>query len=186
MVPVEDAVSCYDTNLIGTAVHVIVGGDASESVSVNGVKQPTVFETAERESITFEGGQGKVWLTRFGDDRASRQLDGFDLYELDRLGFDNNVACTFAPVDGASNRVRPRNFIHCCCEKGALLSRPYRRDPQLTSIEVTQEQDFRSESTVKTIASKLSGPGDLFFYCSPCCGGSPWQRLNIHLAAKKG
>ena len=79
----------------------------------------------------------------------------FELYELDRLGFSTNVACMFVPLDGASNRVRPRNFIHCCCEKGALLSRPYRRDPQLTTVEVTQEQDFRSESAVTTIASKL-------------------------------
>ena len=186
VVPAEDSVSCYDTNLIGTAVNVVVGGNDSESGLVKGIKQPTVFETAERGSITFEGGQGKIWLTRFGDDRASRQLDDFDLYEFDTLGFSTNVACMFVPLDGASNRVLPRNFIHCGCEKGELLSRPYRRDPQLTTIEVTQEQDFRSESTVKTIASKLSGPGDLFFQWSPCCGGSSWQRLNIHLAAKKG
>ena len=34
VVPAEDSVSCYDTNLTGTAVNVVVGGDDSESVLV--------------------------------------------------------------------------------------------------------------------------------------------------------
>ena len=61
-------------------------------------------------------GRGEMWLTRFGDDKASRQLDDFDLHELARLGVSTNIACAFVSADGASNRVRPRNFIHCCCE----------------------------------------------------------------------
>ena len=136
-----------------------------------------MFETSERDLVTFEAGHGKTWLTRFGDDKASRQLDGFDLHELDKLGFYSGVTCDSAPSDGASNRVRPRNFIHCCCEKGALLSRPFRKDSQLATFEITQEEDFLSESTMRSIASRLTCLGDLFFYCSPCCGGSPWQHL---------
>ena len=67
------------------------------SVLVDGIKQPAMFETAERDAITFEGGHCKTWLTRFGDDRASRLLDGFDLYELNKLGFSTDAACMFVP-----------------------------------------------------------------------------------------
>ena len=134
VVPVEDTSSRYDTNFTSKAVNVIVGGGIDGSVSVKGVKQPTVFETSGRDLVTFEAGQGKMWLTRFGDDRVSRQLDGFFLHELDKLGFYSGVTCDSAPSVGASNRVRPRNFIHCCCEKGALLSRPCRRDRGLDTV----------------------------------------------------
>ena len=106
--------SCYNTDLSGTTGNVVVGGDDSESGLVKTDKTANCVRNAERESITFEGGHGKTWLTRFGDDRASRQLDGFDLYELNKLGFSTDAACMFVPLDGASNRVRPRNFIHCC------------------------------------------------------------------------
>ena len=86
-----------------------------------------------------------MWLTRFGDDKASRQLDDFDLHEICRLGFWNDTACASVSADGASNRVRPRSFVHCCFEEGALVPRPFRKEAQLTTIKVTQEQDFRSE-----------------------------------------
>ena len=53
-------------------------------------------------------------------------------------------------------------------------------------MEIPQEEDFRCGDTVRRVISAMNGPGDLFVYCSPCCGGSPWQRLNLHLAVKKG
>jgi len=186
VVPAEDSPSCYDSNFTGKTVNVIVGDDIRDSVLVKGTKQPTVFETSERAPITFEAGKDRMWIVRFGDDKASRQLDGFDLHELGKLGFSSDATYDVAPSDGASNRVRPRSFIHCCCEKGALLSRPFPKDSQLMTLEITQEEDFRSESTIRSVVSKLIGLGYLFFYCSPCCGGSPWQHLNLHLAAKKG
>ena len=48
IVPAGDSVSCCVTNLIGTTINVVVGGDDSESVLVKRTKQPTMFETAER------------------------------------------------------------------------------------------------------------------------------------------
>ena len=59
VVPAEDVVSCYDTIFIGMAVNAVVGGDASESVSVKGVKQPTVFETVEKRANHFRGRAGQ-------------------------------------------------------------------------------------------------------------------------------
>ena len=38
IVPAEDSVSCCDTNLTGTTINVVVGGDDSESVLVKGIK----------------------------------------------------------------------------------------------------------------------------------------------------
>ena len=43
-------------------------------------------------------------------------------------------------------------------------------------IEVTQETDFTDQRTVNDVIRKLKGPGDVFFYCSPCTGGSAWQK----------
>ena len=77
MVSAKDVKSLYDTNFTGVTVNVIVSLDDSVSVLVKGAKQPMVFETFEEELITCEGGKGEMWLTRFGDDTASRQLDDF-------------------------------------------------------------------------------------------------------------
>ena len=115
-----------------------------------------------------------------------QQLDGFDVQELMSMGFVVGSVCAPALLDGPSNRVSPRSCIHCCCEKCSLLSRPFKPGSWMNSIEITQAEDFRCGETVKRVVSAINGPGDLSFYCSPCCGGSPWQRLNLHLAAKKG
>ena len=52
--------------------------------------------------------------------------------------------------------------------------------------DITKEDGFTNVSTVKAIIKKIKGPGDIFFYCSPCIGGSTWQRLNLELAKRKG
>ena len=108
-------------------------------------------------------------LIRFGNDKASRQLDEFNLHELCELGLWTDTARVPEFLDGASNRVRPRDFVHCCCEKGALLSRPFYRESRLVTIEITQDILFRSKDTIGRVMSHLKGPGDLFFYCAPCC-----------------
>ena len=38
---------------------------------------------------------------------------------------------------------------------------------------------------MKYVIKKIKGLGDIFFYCSPCTGGSTWQRLNLELAKRK-
>ena len=127
-----------------------------------------------------------MWLVRYASDRAVQQLDEFDTHALGKLGFWSEAACASEISDGASDRVRPCSFVHCYCEKGALLSKPFRRDLPLNTIEITQEHDFRSKDKMQRVMSPLRGLGDLLFFCSPCCGGSPCQRLNIHVAAKRG
>ena len=186
VIPVNGTTSVFHPYVIGPAANVIVSDGTSGSVSVKGAKQPMIFESVEKEQITCASGKGKMWLTRFGDDKASRQLDEFDLHELCKFGLWTDTACVTEVLDGASNRVHPRNFVHCCCEKGALLSRPSHKEPRLTTVEITQDNDLRSAETIAKVVSQLSGPRNLWFCCSPCCGGSPWQRLNMHLAAKKG
>ena len=39
---------------------------------------------------------------------------------------------------------------------------------------------------MKEIIRNIKGKGDIFLYCSPCTGGSTWQRLNLELAKRKG
>ena len=108
---------------------------------------------------------------------AIELLDGYDEDDLVELGFKLDTERSIC--------TRPRTFIHCCCEKGALLSRPFRHDKRINVVEITQGEDFREKSTIDSVRSKMRGLGDAFFYGSPCCGGSPWQRLNLYLAAKR-
>ena len=41
-----------------------------------------------------------MWLIRYGDDKASRQLDEFDLHELGELWFLADTACVTESLDG--------------------------------------------------------------------------------------
>ncbi|MFM7978861.1 MAG: hypothetical protein ACKPKO_06055, partial [Candidatus Fonsibacter sp.] len=67
----------------------------------------------------------------------------------------------------------------------SLLSRPVRLRG-IRTIDVTKEKDFTNEQTINNIIRNLRGPGDVFFYCSPCTGGSAWQNLNVELAKRIG
>ena len=72
-----------------------------------------------------------------------------------------------------------RSLVHCCCcEKGKLLSNPV----DDTKMKIHYISNMK---TVDGIIRKLSGPADVFFYCSPCTGGSAWQRLNLELEKKR-
>ena len=41
--------------------------------------------------------------------------------------------------------------------------------------DITEEDDFTNVNTVTYVIRQIKGPGDIFFYCSPCTGGSTWQ-----------
>ena len=41
-------------------------------------------------------------------------------------------------------------FIHCCCEKGNLLSRPI-EGKYMKIIDITKEDDFTNANTVKGV-----------------------------------
>ena len=75
--------------------------------------------------------------------------------------------------------------MHCCCETGNLLSRPT-EGKDMKIVDIMKEDDFTNANTVKGVIRQIRGPGDIFFYCSPCTGGSTWQRLNLELAKRKG
>ena len=36
------------------------------------------------------------------------------------------------------------------------------------------------------VVGKIKGPRDSLFYCSPCTGGSPWNRYNAAVARERG
>ena len=78
-----------------------------------------------------------------------------------------------------------RTLVHCCCEKGSLMSRPYVKTP-MNFVDITKEDDFTTEEGYQKAISSIKGPEDTFFYCSPCTGGSLWQRLNEKRARLKG
>ena len=49
-----------------------------------------------------------------------------------------------------------------------------------------RSKTFTTPKTVTDIIKQKQGLGDVFFYCSPCTGGSTWQQLNLELAKRKG
>ena len=53
-------------------------------------------------------------------------------------------------------------------------------------MDVTKEDDFTNPSTVDSIIKRIRGAGDVFFYCSPCTGGSAWQSYNHARAVMRG
>ena len=53
-------------------------------------------------------------------------------------------------------------------------------------VAVTKETGFTDQRTIGNVIRKLKGLGDILFYCSPCTGGSAWQKLNMDVAKCKG
>ncbi|MFM7986965.1 MAG: hypothetical protein ACKPKO_47390 [Candidatus Fonsibacter sp.] len=49
-------------------------------------------------------------------------------------------------------------------------------DDHVTIIDVTAADYFTKESTVKRVISSTRTAADVFFYSSPCTGGSFWQK----------
>ena len=99
------------------------------------------------------------------------QLDAYDQKYLQDLGFkfriaEENFACSAKKDD-------EHVFVHCCCEKGNLLSDlAYKR--RMKSVLITAEDDFTKPETVDSVIKTLRGPGDMFFFSSLCTGGSTW------------
>ncbi|MFM7981845.1 MAG: hypothetical protein ACKPKO_21255, partial [Candidatus Fonsibacter sp.] len=120
--------------------------------------------------------------------RGENSIDGYDRQYLTDLGFRvKSKYDVLASADG-DNSVINRNsavFVHCCCESGNLLSRPV-SDDRVTRVDITAESDFTNESTVDRVIKSIRTSANVFFYCSPCTGGSSWQKLNLDLARRKG
>ena len=86
-----------------------------------------MLNSEEKDTLYCDGGIDVMWLVRYADDRAILQLDGFDCHALNSLVFGVGVACVSEAMDSPSKRASLRRFVHCCCEKGALLSIPFPR-----------------------------------------------------------
>ena len=118
-------------------------------------------------------------MLRFVQCRGEDSVDGFDREYIEMLGFAlPRKACQSVPAD-------EKYAMHCCCEDGSLLSNPI-GGTHMKIVAVTKETDFTDQRTVGDVIRKLKGLGDTCFYCSPCAGGSAWQKLNLVLAKRKG
>ena len=150
------------STLKGRIVNISVGRDSAGSFSVRGTPYSAdgdIAISSSRNTVKCYAGR-KPWnLLRFAFEKKEESIDGFDKQYLSMLGFslrtikDQSVV---ADVD---------------CEKENLLSRPT-EGKDMKIIDLVKEDDFTKSSTAKRIINQLRGPGDVFFYCSPCTGGS--------------
>ena len=53
-------------------------------------------------------------------------------------------------------------FVHCCCEKGNIMSKPI-EGQGVKITDITNEDDFTNVNTVKDVLKKIKGPGDISF-----------------------
>ena len=77
-------------------------------------------------------------------------------------------------------------LVHCCCDEGSLLSRPRTEVGPTHCVDVTANDEFTPEVGFRKAKQAITGPTSTLFYCSPCRGGSAWQRLNLARAIARG
>eukprot|EP00969_Alexandrium_andersonii_P072975 3219819-Alexandrium_andersonii.AAC.1 len=92
-----------------------------------------------------------------------------------------------APAKRSASADVPRredthHFVHCCCEPTSTLSKLLARSHSVSDI--TKEVDFTRDDTVERVLRSIVGRGDVFFYSSPCTGGSAGQRVNAAHASR--
>ena len=133
---------------------------------------------------------------------VGNKLDGYDRDVLYDYGFKHNLGSTYHPkyedhgtyirsaswTDGKYVDDNRHVLVHCCCERGNLLSNPVeqRFGEKLRFLNITKEVDFLTKQALQRVLSSITGPGDMFFYCSPCTGGSMWQNFNLVKALLRG
>ena len=87
----------------------------------------------------------------------------------------------------ASSQFAAATLVHCCAEDGNMLSRPItHKDREVFFRNITKEDDFTTKAALNAVLADIVGPGDMFFFCSPCTGGSSWQHLNLSIAFQRG
>ena len=109
-------------------------------------------------------------LLLFALGRKEESIDGFDKQHLAMLGFSLRSAkdqLVVADVAGKAGKDRSFStddkvaFIHCCCKKGNLLSKPIEgKGVKITDI--TKEDDFTSANTVKYVIRQIKRSGRHF------------------------
>ena len=171
-----------DERLIGAVVNVSIGKESYGSFSTVGslvTSDGGVSVNDARDVINCSLGCTPWVMMRSALCRGEDNVDGFDREYLEILGFVlERKTCQSVPAD-------EKSVINCCCENGSLLSNPVGLT-HMRIVDMTKETDFTDQRTVNDIICKLRGPGDILFYCSPCTGGSTWQRLKLDLAKRNG
>ena len=59
-----------------------------------------------------------------------------------------------------------RTLVHCCCEKGSLMSRPYVKTP-MNFVDITKEDDFTTQQGLDKALEGIVGPESTLLDCSP-------------------
>ena len=171
-----------DEHLTGMVVNVSIRKESFGSSSIRGslvTSDGGISANDAKEVIHCSPGCRPWVMLRFAQCCGEDNTDGFDREYLEMLRFVlQSEACQSAPAD-------EKSFIHCCCEDGSLLSNPV-KGARMKVVDVTKETFCTNQCTVNNVIRKLKGLGDIFLYCSPCTGGSAWQKLNLDLAKRKG
>ena len=80
----------------------------------------------------------------------------------------NPGGCYKALVSQPFDRV----LVEGCCEPGSLLSKPTKYSRGCKVIPITKDDDFASESGIRTCTTSIERPSDTLGFSAPCTGGS--------------
>ena len=69
-------------------------------------------------------------------------------------------------------------IILLCTEPDSLMVRHNPFGDQCKIVEITEHDDFTSETGYQKVVDALRGPNVVIFASLPCTGGSPWQIPN--------
>ena len=164
-----------DSTLKGCIVNVSVGRDTAGSFSVRGTLHSAdgdIVISSSKEAVKCYAGRKPWTLLRFTLERKEESIDGFDKQYLTMLVFfslrsikDQSVVADVvnkSTNDQSASPDEQATFIHCCCERGNLLSRPT-EGKDMKIIDIMKEDDFTRTNTVKGVIKQIRGPGDIFF-----------------------
>ena len=88
--------------------------------------------------------------------KGAPNMDEFDREVLEHMGFAHGLASD-VPAAPAHHHV----LIHCCCERGNLLTRPL-PGSSIRMVDITKDEDFTKRETIDHVKSMIRGPGDVF------------------------
>ena len=162
-----------DEHMTGGVVNVSIGKESFGSFCVRDTSITAdggVSMNGARDVINCCLGCKRWTLVRFALCHGEDKIDGLDKAYIDMLGLclKDRLVSRFRLTRSHLSIVSVKTVVYCQTQ----LDEP-------TFVDVTQEKDCTNKSTAVGIIRKLKGPGDVCFYCSPCTGGSSWQRLNF-------
>ena len=109
---------------IGKVSNVSVGRGTAGSFSIKdsqGVADGNICMSDAKDKVKCCPGDKPWILVCFALNPYEDQIDGYDKEYFHMLGF------VFGTAVAQSVKTDERLFVHCCCEKGSLLSSPVNR-----------------------------------------------------------